>query len=177
MCGITGHIAGRGSGDEAAVHRMNDALAHRGPDAEGIWTSGRATLGHRRLSIVDLRPEANQPLLSEDGSIGIVVNGEIYNFETLREELRARGHVFKSDSDSEVVVHGYEEYGDAIVAKLTGMYALAIWDSRRERLLIARDRAGKKPLLYRRLKDGGVAFASEIQAVAKAFPNEPLTPD
>ena len=177
MCGITGHLAGIGRGNEAAVHRMNDALAHRGPDAEGIWSSGRAVLGHRRLSIVDLRVEANQPLLSEDGSIGVVVNGEIYNFAPLRDELRAKGHVFKSGSDSEVVVHGYEEYGDAVAQKLTGMYAFAVWDSRRERLLIARDRAGKKPLLYRRLPDGGVAFASEIQALVQGFPEAPLTPD
>ncbi len=177
MCGITGHIAGKGAGDKSAVHRMNDALAHRGPDAEGIWSLGRGVLGHRRLSIVDLSVAANQPLLNETGDIGVVVNGEIYNFESIREELRTKGHVFKSDSDSEVVVHGYEEYGDGIIAKLTGMVALAIWDSRRERLLIARDRAGKKPLLYRRLPDGGVAFASEIQALAKGFPEAPLTPD
>ncbi|MEO7113051.1 MAG: hypothetical protein ABI183_21615, partial [Polyangiaceae bacterium] len=155
---------------------MNDALAHRGPDAEGIWAIGRAVLGHRRLSIVDLSVAANQPLLNEDGSIGVVVNGEIYNFESIRDELRAKGHVFKSDSDSEVVVHGYEEYGDAIIAKLAGMYAIALWDSRRERLLLARDRAGKKPLLYRRFADGGVAFASEIQAIAQGFPGALLTP-
>jgi asparagine synthase (glutamine-hydrolysing) len=177
MCGITGHIAGKGRGSEDAVHRMNDALAHRGPDAEGIWSSGRAVLGHRRLSIVDLSVAGNQPLLNETGDIGVVVNGEIYNFEAIREELRAKGHAFQSDSDSEIVVHGYEEWGDAIIAKLTGMYAIALWDSRRERLLLARDRAGKKPLLYRPLPDGGVVFASEVQAVAKAFPDAPLTPD
>ena len=180
MCGITGHIAGTAGdrrGDEAAVHRMCDALAHRGPDAEGIWVKGRGALGHRRLSIVDLSVAANQPLLNEDETIGVVVNGEIYNFAPLREELRALGHVFRSDSDSEVVVHLYEAYGDAFVAKLSGMFAFALWDSRRERLLIARDRAGKKPLLYRVLPDGGVAFASEIQALVRGFPNAPLSPD
>src|ERR1700722_2719904 len=122
MCGITGHIAGRGSGDEAAVHRMNAALAHRGPDAEGGWTSGRAALGHRRLSIIDLSPEANQPLLNEDRTIGAVVNGEIYNFAELREDLVRRGHTFRSNSDCEVVLHLYEEYGAGDAAADAGAW-------------------------------------------------------
>ena len=149
---------------------MNDALAHRGPDADGIWSRGRAALGHRRLSIIDLSPEARQPLLNEDGTIGVVVNGEIYNFVELRDDLVKRGHVFRSGSDSEVVVHLYEEYGADCVARLDGMFALALWDAGRDRLLLARDRAGKKPLVYRRLPGGDLAFASEAHALVRAFP-------
>ena len=110
---------------------MNEALRHRGPDAEGVWRRGRAVLGHRRLSIIDLSPEANQPLLNEDATIGAVVNGEIYNFADLRADLVKRGHVFRSNSDSEVVLHLYEEYGADCVAKLSGMFAFALWDSQR----------------------------------------------
>jgi asparagine synthase (glutamine-hydrolysing) len=175
MCGITGHLSGGARGDEAAVRRMNDAVRHRGPDAEGIWSSGRAVLGHRRLSIIDLRPEANQPLLNEDDSIGVVANGEIYNYVELREDLLAKGHTFKSNSDSEVIVHLYEEHGPAFVAKLDGMFALALWDSRAERLVLARDRAGKKPLFYRPMPDGGLAFASEVHALLRGFPELPVT--
>jgi asparagine synthase (glutamine-hydrolysing) len=172
---------------------MNAALAHRGPDAEGGWTSGRAALGHRRLSIIDLSPEANQPLLNEDRTIGAVVNGEIYNFAELRADLVRRGHTFRSNSDSEVVLHLYEEYGaggsaaeagpdtgaeaGAWVAKLTGMFSFALWDSRAERLVMARDRAGEKPLFYRRLPDGGLAFASELNALVRGFRDLPLDPD
>jgi asparagine synthase (glutamine-hydrolysing) len=156
---------------------MNAALAHRGPDAEGVWRSGRGVLGHRRLSIIDLSPEGTQPLLNEDGSIGVVVNGEIYNFAELREDLRQRGHTFRSGSDSEVVVHLYEEYGPDFVARLDGMFALAVWDGRAERLVLARDRSGKKPLLYRRLPDGGVAFASELHALLRAVPGPLPEPD
>jgi asparagine synthase (glutamine-hydrolysing) len=156
---------------------MNAALAHRGPDAEGLWTSGRAALGHRRLSIIDLSPEANQPLLNEDGTVGAVVNGEIYNFAELREDLVRRGHTFRSNSDSEVVLHLYEEYGAEGVAKLSGMFAFAIWDSRTQRLVMARDRAGKKPLYYRRMPDGGLAFASELNALVRGFRELPVEPD
>jgi len=156
---------------------MNAALAHRGPDAEGVWRSGQAVLGHRRLAIIDLSPEANQPLLNEDGSIGVVVNGEIYNFAELREGLVARGHVFRSKSDSEVVVHLYEEHGAQCVALLKGMFALAIWDSRTRRLVLARDRAGKKPLFYRRLPGGGLAFASELHALIRGLPEQETVPN
>ena len=188
MCGITGHLEGSACADassaqarglhtdETPVRRMNQALAHRGPDAEGIWSVGRMVLGHRRLSIIDLSPEANQPLTNEDGTIGVVVNGEIYNFAELREGLVQRGHTFKSRSDSEVVLHLYEELGTECVAKLGGMFALALWDSKRQRLLLARDRAGKKPLFYRRLPGGGLAFASEVHALLRGFPDAPATP-
>ena len=177
MCGISGHIAGGVLRDDLSVRRMNDALAHRGPNAAGIWRKGNGALGHRRLSIIDLSEEANQPLLNEDGTIGAVVNGEIYNFVELRERLAARGHVFRSLTDSEVVVHLYEEHGTDCIAMLTGMFALAIWDSRAQRLVLARDRAGKKPLFYRELPGGGLAFASEVQALRAGFPELPATVD
>jgi asparagine synthase (glutamine-hydrolysing) len=171
-------VAGAGARpDERAVRRMNAAIEHRGPDAEGMWSRGRASLGHRRLSIIDLSPEANQPFTNEDGTIGAVVNGEIYNFVDVRDDLRKRGHVFRSNSDCEVVVHLYEEYGAEGVAKLTGMFSFALWDSRAERLVMARDRAGKKPLFYRRTPDGGLAFASEVGALVRAFPELPIVPN
>jgi asparagine synthase (glutamine-hydrolysing) len=156
---------------------MNAAQTHRGPDAEGVWQKGRATLGHRRLSIIDLSTEATQPLLNEDGTIGCIVNGEIYNFAELRERLVARGHVFRSRSDSEVVVHLYEEHGPEFVAMLRGMFSLAVWDSKTETLLLARDPAGKKPLFYLPMPDGGIAFASELQALRAGFPDLPRAPD
>jgi asparagine synthase (glutamine-hydrolysing) len=177
MCGIAGLVSDRGLGGEAAVQRMSAALAHRGPDAEGIWRSGQAVLGHRRLAILDLSPEASQPILSEDESIGAVVNGEIYNFAELRADLVQRGHVFRSLCDSEVVVHLYEEFGTRCVEKLTGMFAFALWDGRRRRLVLARDRVGKKPLYYRRLPDGGLAFASEVHALLTGFPELDAVPD
>jgi asparagine synthase (glutamine-hydrolysing) len=185
VCGISGIVSRSGSNDgastagadETTVRRMNDALRHRGPDAEGIWRRGRGVLGHRRLSIIDLSPEGTQPLLNEDETIGVVVNGEIYNFAELRADLVQRGHIFRSHSDSEVVLHLYEEYGADCVAKLAGMFAFALWDAGKGRLLIARDRAGKKPLFYRRLPDGGLAFASELHALVTAFPHLPRTPD
>jgi len=156
---------------------MTDALRHRGPDAEGLWRCGRAVLGHRRLSIIDLSPEANQPILSEDGSVGAVVNGEIYNYADLRQELLKKGHALRSKSDCEVVPHLYEEYGVDCVAKLAGMFALGLWDARRQRLVLARDRSGKKPLYYRHLPGGGVAFASELPALVSAFPGLRALPD
>jgi asparagine synthase (glutamine-hydrolysing) len=177
VCGITGLISRDGRPDEMRVRRMNQAVAHRGPDADRTWASGRAVLGHRRLSIIDLSPEAHQPLLNEDETVGVVVNGEIYNFAELREDLVKRGHVFRSHSDSEVVVHLYEEYGADCVAMLDGMFAFALWDASRDRLLLARDRAGKKPLVYRRLPGGDLAFASEAHALVRAFPDVPVTPD
>lgn len=175
MCGIAGFLA-RDPGDPGerhldAVRAMNRSLAHRGPDAEGARAWGPCALGHRRLSIIDLSPEGSQPLVNEDGSVAVVVNGEIYNFESLRDELLAKGHTFRSRSDSEVVVHLYEELGEDCVARLDGMFALALWDARRQRLLLARDRTGKKPLAYRVTREG-MAFASELHALVTAFPRE-----
>lgn len=177
MCGISGLVSTGVRPDESRVRRANAALRHRGPDAEGIWTSGPAVLGHRRLSIIDLSPEANQPLLNEDGTIGVVVNGEIYDHEELRARLERRGHRFRSKADSEVVLHLYEERGVDCVDELFGMFSFALWDSKARRLVLARDRAGKKPLYYRRTPDGGIAFASESQALLQAFPELPVEPD
>jgi asparagine synthase (glutamine-hydrolysing) len=180
VCGITGLVSAEGPADEAIVARMNAALRHRGPDAEGLWRSGRAVLGHRRLSIIDLSPEAGQPMLNEDGSIGVVANGEIYNFAELRADLIRRGHLFRSHGDCEVIVHLYEEHGPDFVSRLDGMFAIGLWDSRAERLVLARDRAGKKPIFYRPAPGGGIAFASELHALvglSRAGLAEPLEPD
>jgi asparagine synthase (glutamine-hydrolysing) len=173
MCGISASLAvdPNRPADLDAVRRMNAAQTHRGPDAEGLWSAGPCALGHRRLSIIDLSDEARQPLLNEDGTVAVVVNGEIYNFAALREELRAKGHTFRSHSDSEVVVHLWEEHGPDAVARLQGMFALALWDNTRRTLLLARDRAGKKPLFWRRTSRA-VTCASELGALLKADPTD-----
>jgi len=152
--------------EERALSIMIDTMRHRGPDHGAIYRStDHATgLGFRRLSIIDLRAAANQPIGNEDGSIQVVFNGEIYNFQELRKDLVANGHTFRSNSDSEVIVHLYEELGDRAIDRLDGMFALAIWDSRQGRLVLARDRAGKKPLFAWRDADR-VAFASEPKAL------------
>ncbi len=149
---------------------MTAALAHRGPDGEGRHADGRVALGHRRLSIIDLSEAASEPMTNEDGSLWLVFNGEIYNFRELRRGLEGR-HRFKSQGDGEVILHLYEEKGDRAVAELDGMFAFALWDARQRRLLLARDRAGKKPLFYH---DGPrlFAFASEVKALL-AHPDVP----
>jgi asparagine synthase (glutamine-hydrolysing) len=170
MCGIAGFaLLGRVAGGSSLLHAMAEIIAHRGPDDEGFLEAtadgGRYSIGlaHRRLSIIDLGA-GRQPMSNEDGGIQIVFNGEIYNFASLRDELVARGHVFRTASDTETIVHAYEEYGDACVEHFRGMFAFALWDSRRERLLLARDRFGKKPLyLYER--DGTLLFGSEIKSL------------
>jgi asparagine synthase (glutamine-hydrolysing) len=169
VCGIAGLWAADpdAAPDDEAVERMCDAMVHRGPDDHGYLIDGPCALGHRRLSIIDLRPEGAQPLTNEDGSIAAVVNGEIYNFRELRRELRAKGHTFKSLSDSEVIVHLYEEEGDDFLNRLRGMFALALWDGSRRRLLLARDRFGKKPLFYHAGPEG-LVFASELGALAES---------
>jgi asparagine synthase (glutamine-hydrolysing) len=174
MCGIAGlvHFDGRPV-DETVLRRMCGALIHRGPDDEGCVTwppdgagsSGRAAagLGSRRLSVIDVAG-GHQPIANETRDIWTVLNGEIYNFADLRATLEKRGHRFATRSDTEVIVHAYEEFGDACVEHLDGMFALALWDAPRERLLLARDRFGKKPLCYR-AAGPDVAFASELQAL------------
>ena len=166
MCGLCGEVRFDGGlVDTACVMAMRDRMPHRGPDAAGLYLApdGRAALGFRRLKIVDLSDVANQPMPNEDGTVQVVFNGEIYNFQGLREQLVSRGHTFRSRCDTEVIVHLYEEYGAACVDKLDGMFAIAIWDDRRRRLVMARDRAGKKPLFY--VTSGSrIAFASEIKA-------------
>ncbi len=167
MCGICGEMsftARRVS--EPALSAMTDTLRHRGPDHGAVFRSGDGGtgLGFRRLSIIDLRAAANQPIGNEDGSVQLVFNGEIYNFQDLRKGLVANGHVFRSNSDTEVIVHLYEELGDRAIDRLDGMFALALWDERQQRLLLARDRTGKKPLFTYTAGDR-VVFASEPKAL------------
>jgi asparagine synthase (glutamine-hydrolysing) len=164
MCGIAGIVAPRGQRPErSTLAAMSAALAHRGPDDSQVTTYERAGFAFRRLSIIDVAGGA-QPFDNEDGRCHLVANGEIYNHADLRRDLAARGHAFRSRSDAEVILHGYEEWGDDIVKRLRGMFAFAIWDRDRERLLLARDRLGKKPLVYWEAA-GGLVFASELQAL------------
>jgi asparagine synthase (glutamine-hydrolysing) len=176
MCGIAGKLDFRGrSVDRALLVRMGAALAHRGPDDENVYASGPVGLSQRRLSIIDLSESACAPLSNEDGTLWVVFNGEIYNFQALRADLVARGHRFATNSDTEVLVHLYQEYGDGFVARLRGMFAFAIWDERRQRLFAARDRLGKKPLTYLHNADG-FWFASQAHAIA-VDPEVVLEPD
>jgi asparagine synthase (glutamine-hydrolysing) len=153
---------------------MNAALAHRGPDGEGVYVKGPVGLGHRRLAIIDLSEDARQPMANEDGSVMIIFNGEIYNFTELRKELEEKGHVFRSRSDTEVIIHLYEEMGPECVKRLRGMFAFAIWDENKQRLLLARDRAGEKPLYYYN-DSSQIIFGSEIVALLqdRSLPVEP----
>jgi asparagine synthase (glutamine-hydrolysing) len=146
-------------------------LRHRGPDDEGVWTDGRAGLAHARLSIIDLSPAAHQPMASADGTVWISYNGEVYNFIEIRRELETLGYAFRSRSDSEVIVNGWHAWGPRIFSRLRGMFALAIWDRRSRRLILARDRVGKKPLYYAATPTA-LLFGSEIKAVL-AWPGVP----
>jgi len=185
MCGICGEVdfSQRGIKMEV-VQRMGDVLAHRGPDDEGmVFIRGaqffevktpckpygaengyEVGLGHRRLAIIDLSSAAHQPMCNEDGSVWIVFNGEIYNFQELKEGLEKKGHRFKSKSDTEVIIHAYEEWGSDCLSRFRGMFAFAIWDSKQRQLFMARDRLGEKPLVYYK-QNGRFAFASEIKAL------------
>jgi asparagine synthase (glutamine-hydrolysing) len=165
MCGIAGvvYTDPRHPVDRGLVRRMTATLTHRGPDADGYLFADGLGLGHRRLSIIDLST-GDQPVYNEDRTKAVLLNGEIYNFRELRAELLARGHRFATASDTEAIVHAWEEFGDACVTRLRGMFALALWDGRRRRLLLARDRVGKKPLYY--LHDGErLIFGSELKAL------------
>jgi asparagine synthase (glutamine-hydrolysing) len=149
--------------DRALVSRMTAVLAHRGPDAETQHVGAGVALGHRRLSIIDVAG-GHQPIFNEDRTVAVILNGEIYNFQELRTELETRGHRFATRSDTEVIVHGYEEWGESCVARLRGMFAFALWDQPSRTLLLARDRVGKKPLYY--ACDGErLVFASELKAL------------
>jgi len=168
MCAIVG-IFNYGStprDERADVCKMRDAMAHRGPDDAGVWQSDdrRVALGHRRLSILDLSPAGHQPMGNEDGGIQITFNGEIYNCRELEKPLRERGHQFRSKTDTEAIVHLYEDDGPDCVKKLDGMFAYAIWDGPKRRLVLARDRLGKKPIYYT-IQNGKLLFASEIKAL------------
>jgi len=166
MCGIAGvYEHGGRRVDRHAVAEMLQAIVHRGPDDVGLHADERVALGARRLSIIDL-PGGHQPIASEDGDVIVVFNGEIYNYRALRDRLLRAGHRFRTESDTEVIVHLYEEARDDCVHELEGMFAFAVWDARRQRLLIARDRVGVKPLYYATL-DGRLLFASEIKALLR----------
>ncbi|WP_432239144.1 XrtA/PEP-CTERM system amidotransferase [Herbaspirillum robiniae] len=166
MCGITGIFALRGNPDidRALLDRMNETQHHRGPDEGGMHLEPGVGLGHRRLSIVDLS-SGQQPLFNEDGSVVVVFNGMIYNYRELMTELTALGHVFRSRCDTEVIVHAWEQWGEACVTRLRGMFAFALWDRAQQTLLLARDRLGIKPLFYAALPDGRLLFGSELKSL------------
>ncbi|MFF0838198.1 MULTISPECIES: asparagine synthase (glutamine-hydrolyzing) [unclassified Streptomyces] len=167
MCGITGWVSyDRDLTTEAtALHAMTETMACRGPDDRGVWTEGPAALGHRRLAIIDL-PGGRQPMSAPtpEGTVALVYSGEAYNFTELRRDLKDRGHTFTTDSDTEVVLHGYLEWGDAVAERLNGMYAFAVWDGRHDKLVMIRDRMGIKPFYYYPTPDG-VLFGSEPKAI------------
>jgi asparagine synthase (glutamine-hydrolysing) len=182
MCGIAGIVGfdPRARVDGERLARMRDTLRHRGPDGEGSWTEGPVGLAHRRLAIVDVAGGA-QPMANEDGTVWVVCNGEIYNHPDLRSRLEARGHRFRTRSDTESIVHLYEEEGERCVEGLRGMFAFALWDRERGRLLLARDRLGIKPLYYAHT-DRELLFASEVKAILAAGPiraalNEAILPE
>jgi asparagine synthase (glutamine-hydrolysing) len=166
MCGISGKLYFDSARpvEREILERMNAVLAHRGPDDAGIYCDGPIGLAHRRLSIIDLSPAGHQPMSNEDGTIWIVFNGEIYNFQSLRPDLLHRGHRFRSNTDTEVILHLYEEHGTDCLRFLRGMFAFALWDGPRRQLFLARDRLGKKPLSYQQDAQG-LRFASEVKAI------------
>src|SRR5437868_9367889 len=165
MCGICG-LFGNDAPDPGLVESMNAAIVHRGPDHGAVEAHGNCVLGYRRLSIIDLQT-GDQPVANERGDIVAVFNGELYNFHELRRELEAAGHAIRGTGDSPLIPHAYEEWGTAFAERLEGMFAIALWDAARERLVLVRDRLGKKPLLYARLLDGSLAFASETKALLR----------
>jgi asparagine synthase (glutamine-hydrolysing) len=170
MCGLTGIFDSSGGGrpvDPNLLRRMNNSLTHRGPDDSGEFTASGIGLAHRRLSIIDLSSAGRQPMFDGDQKIAVVYNGEIYNFQELRQGLASRGHVFTTNTDTEVIVHGWKEWGPRCVERFRGMFAFAVWDSRRRSLFLARDRFGIKPLYYARLADDQLIFASEMKALLK----------
>ena len=174
MCGICGivDLVGRRLIDEQRIVRMSSMLRHRGPDGDGMLMLPGLALGHRRLAIIDVEG-GRQPLFNETGSIACVYNGEIYNFLDLSDELARRGHRFATRCDTEVVVHAWEEWGDACVERFDGMFAFALWDDEAQTLFLARDRIGEKPLYYTLTADGLIVFASELDPVLAALPETP----
>jgi asparagine synthase (glutamine-hydrolysing) len=176
MCGFVGFADAKQDIDKVkTINDMMDTIIHRGPDSGDFFTDDRVTLGFRRLSIIDLSNEGSQPMFNEDKSIVMVFNGEIYNYQEIREDLMKKGHLFKSDSDSEVIIHGYEEYGVDLLQKVRGMFAFAIWDMNTETMMLARDFFGIKPLYYtQNTTDNSLIFGSEIKSFLKqpAFKKE-----
>jgi asparagine synthase (glutamine-hydrolysing) len=177
MCGIAGYVTGKPAEiAESAVRRMMGAMPRRGPDSEGLNAWPGAVLGHKRLAIIDLSPGGHQPMLSEDGNTGVVFNGCIFNFREIRAELEGLGQRFRSQCDTEVLLRGYREWGiDALVERLHGMFAFAVWDYPRRRLTLARDRLGVKPLVYA-ARDGEIAFASTVRALRSAGFGDAMDP-
>src|SRR5579872_1066416 len=165
MCGIFGALTRL---DDGVLELVGRRLAHRGPDAEGRYRTDEVSLLHRRLRVIDLSEAAAQPFASEDGLVQLVFNGEVYNHKELRRELEAAGHRFRSRSDTEAILRGYLEWGEKAIERLDGMFALGIWDGRSRKLVLARDRPGKKPLFFGRLPDGTFAFASTVAALHAA---------
>jgi len=168
MCGICG-IYGRTTVDK--ITEMVQVIQHRGGDGNGIYLDSKIALGHARLAIIDLSDKAKQPIFNEDQSVVAVINGEIYNYKELRTELKAKGHTFRSDCDSEVIVHAYEQWHEFCIDQFRGMFALAIYDKKNDKLILARDPIGKKPLYYA-MNSGILYFASEIKAILKVLPAE-----
>ena len=174
MCGIAGWLSFLPGAAPVSIQHLLDAQRHRGPDGEGQWSDGNCIIGHRRLAVIDLTAAADQPMPNEDGTIQAVFNGEIYNFGELRKRLETAGHKFRSHGDTEVLVHSYEEWGPQFVDRLRGMFAFAIWDQARRRLILGRDRVGKKPLFYY-LDANRLIFASELQGLLaeRSIPRAP----
>src|SRR5262249_13222289 len=179
MCGIGGFLwLGPGSAPFNAERRLRSMIKtvrHRGPDDEGVWSDDICGLAHARLSIIDLSPAGHQPMGTADGRVWISFNGEIYNFQELRNELQAKGYSFRSQSDTEVIILGYLAWGERVIDRLRGMFAFALWDAEKKKLLLARDRVGKKPLYYARIGDL-LLFGSEIKAIL-TWPQVERTPD
>ena len=166
MCGIVSWFTRAEKIDEAILEHARDKIYHRGPDASGIYISEdkQAGMGFRRLSIIDLSSDGNQPMSNEDGTVWLVFNGEIYNYQEIRSLLMSRGYKFSSNTDSEVVLHSYEEWGMACVERFLGMFAFVIWDARKKCVFAARDRVGIKPLYYA-LTPNQLLLASELKAI------------
>ena len=162
MCGISGvfDLRGKRNIDQSQLKALNRSQAHRGPDGEGYHFEPGVGLGHRRLAIIDLEGGA-QPMFNEDESVAVTFNGEIYNFMEICDLLRSRGHVFKTHCDTEVIVHAWEEWGEACVERFNGMFAFAVWDRNQDCLFLARDRIGIKTLYYGVTEDGFILFGSE----------------
>src|SRR5437899_2985604 len=165
MCGILGIVGRRSLAQEIAI-QMRDSLQHRGPDDEGVWQSEDRTvsLGHRRLAIIDLSSRGHQPMSDSSGKLWITFNGEIYNYRELRRELEARGHQFRTATDTEVILEAYSAWGRDCLTRLNGMFAFGLYDSTKRVVLMARDRAGEKPLFYCH-KAGRLALVSELKAL------------
>lgn len=171
MCGISGIISKTGKSQDNAIRSMAKAIRHRGPDAKGFYHKGRVCLGHNRLSIIDLTKEANQPMFNETGNLILLFNGEIYNYKELREDLIKKGHAFRSNTDSEVVLHSYEEFGEECVKRFRGAFAFAIYDEKEEKIFLVRDRMGIKPLYYVNNRQV-FAFCSEAKGFLKLDLND-----